>query len=336
MASAGEASSTTGSESTVTAAARKLWTRTVGVVGNGFIGSAAQELACDAVRVIAFDLDPKLCVPAGMTMELLCKEADVVWVSVPTPMNADGSACLSIVEKAVASCRKAGATCILLRSTVPPGTSRRLGVAFMPEFLTEANARKDFRESNRWYVGFDAATAVARLSASTSDEPGSMEAAVITKEALEMAHEHGRIGDRGFRCRVLHQTAAAEMIKYAGNVTLASKAGLSNELERVSAALDVPWELVRECMGEDARIGPSHTMVPGPDGHRGFGGTCFPKDVQALRAVGRELGVPTPVLDAVWERNVKIDRPERDWETDKGRAVVGVDPKEAEATETGS
>ena len=149
-----------------------------------------------------------------------------------------------------------------------------------------------------------------------------MEAALQTKEALELAHTAGSIGTKAFRCRLLHNTASAEMIKYAGNVTLASKAGLSNELERLSAALGVSWDLVRNCMGEDSRIGSSHTMVPGPDGRRGFGGTCFPKDTQALRAVGRELGVETPILDAVWKRNITIDRPERDWETDKGRAVV--------------
>lgn len=293
---------------------REFMTTTVGVVGNGFIGGAAKELECDVVRVIAFDLDPALCDPPGMTLERLCSEADVVWVSVPTPMNPDGSACLTIVERAVASCREAGAAKIVLRSTVPPGTSKRLGVAFMPEFLTEANARQDFRGSDRWYVGYDSCP---------KEGLGSLEAALQTKEALELAHAAGRVGTRAFRCRLLHNTASAEMIKYAGNVTLAAKAGLSNELERLSAALGVSWDLVRTCMGEDSRIGSSHTMVPGPDGRRGFGGTCFPKDTQALRAVGRHLGVKTPILDAVWERNITIDRPEKDWETDKGRAVVG-------------
>ena len=71
----------------------------------------------------------------------------------------------------------------------------------------------------------------------------------------------------------------------------------------------------------DSRMGKSHWQVPGPDGRRGYGGACFPKDISALRFMAHELNIPTPVLDAAWNRNITIDRPEKDWEQLKGRAV---------------
>ena len=61
--------------------------------------------------------------------------------------------------------------------------------------------------------------------------------------------------------------------------------------------------------------------VPGHDGKYGFGGSCFPKDIQALINFGKELGVEMSVLEGAWKTNLKV-RPERDWENLKGRAIV--------------
>jgi len=298
--------------------------RTVGIVGNGFIGKAAQQLACRDVRVLAFDVNPDLCEPRGLTLKELCEEADVVWVSVPTPMNPkDGSAHLGVVEKAVRQCMGAGAKHIVLRSTVPPGTSRRLGVAFMPEFLTEARPADDFRECSTWFVGFDPGSSVFAEPGGLM-HPGTMEAALRTKDVLETAHRAGRLTSSSFKV-ILHDTATAEMIKYARNTFLALKVAFANEMADVCKKIGVFWHMVADAMGDDKRIGPSHLAVPGPDGKRGFGGTCFPKDVCALRARALDLGARTPLLDAAWARNVMIDRPERDWEADKGRAVAEED-----------
>jgi UDPglucose 6-dehydrogenase len=63
-------------------------------------------------------------------------------------------------------------------------------------------------------------------------------------------------------------------------------------------------------------------MVPGPDGKRGFGGTCFPKDMEALLAQMIDVGMTSYIIDAAITRNLEVDRVERDWEEDKGRAVV--------------
>jgi UDPglucose 6-dehydrogenase len=84
----------------------------------------------------------------------------------------------------------------------------------------------------------------------------------------------------------------------------------------------VNYDIVTEMAGLDDRIGASHMMVPGNDGNRGFGGTCFPKDTSALLNDFRDNGVESFILKAAIERNNKLDRPEMDWCEDKGRAVI--------------
>ena len=70
----------------------------------------------------------------------------------------------------------------------------------------------------------------------------------------------------------------------------------------------------------DSRIGESHTKVPGHDGKCGFGGTCFPKDINAIISFAKEKGIRMNVLEAAWKTNLEI-RPEQDWKDLKGRAI---------------
>ena len=88
------------------------------------------------------------------------------------------------------------------------------------------------------------------------------------------------------------------------------------------------YENVRCIATQDKRIGAGHTKVPGHDGHRGFGGTCFPKDTNALARFVKDNKIPTPILDAVIKRNEKLDRPEKDWMLDKGRVVSNIIKKQ--------
>ena len=84
---------------------------------------------------------------------------------------------------------------------------------------------------------------------------------------------------------------------------------------------DVSYEFVRELVCLDERVGESHTEVPGPDGKHGFGGTCFPKDLNSLIYQMEQSNVYPMILSAANDQNNKVDRPERDWEDDRGRAV---------------
>ena len=80
------------------------------------------------------------------------------------------------------------------------------------------------------------------------------------------------------------------------------------------------WDHVMEGFLRDGRVGHSHTQVPGPDGKRGFGGSCFPKDIQAMIKFSESIGIEPNVLRGSWKTNLEV-RPEKDWENLKGRAI---------------
>jgi len=272
----------------------------LGVVGNGFVGNAlvAAMEGSDNITVLAYDLNTELCVPKGTTLNDLM-DADAIFVSVPTPMNEDGSCCTKIVEIAISQIRELNyAGLIVLRSTVPPGTSKRLGCLFMPEFLTEAKPLDDFINNDNWVFGV-----------STKEEES------FLKEMINIAQDDGCI--KSNTCSFV-TTSEGEMIKMFRNVFLAMKVSICNELENWCVQESINYDNVRKVAFSDKRIGLSHTMVPGPDNHRGFGGTCFPKDVaSSVSSMKRSV-----VIAAGQERNNTIDRPEQDWCEDKGRAVV--------------
>ncbi len=267
----------------------------IGIVGGGFVGGATALLSCADIDVVTYDLDPSRCSPAGTTVADL-KDRDFVFVCVPTPAFEDGRCNTVIVEKCIAGLRAAGVSNIVLRSTVPPGTSDRLDVMFMPEFLTEANWRNDFKTCGTWVFG-----------ARNKDEQMKFE------ELIATAQRNGVI--MSDKCMFVRPTEA-EIVKYTRNNFLATKIGFSNEIYRLCEAVGASYEAVQRGVVADSRIGASHTGVPGYDGHYGFGGTCLPKDTAALSAFMREKGVPSPIIDAVVYRNKTIDRPERDWESD--------------------
>ena len=167
---------------------------------------------------------------------------------------------------------------------------------FMPEFLTEANWRRDFFDCKQWIFGVR-----------TFEEGEKL------KDMMRIARICNSVSSDDV---LLVGTEDAEMIKYTRNNFLATKVAFFNEIASVCKAVGADYETIRKAMSSDSRIGISHTAVPGPDGHKGFGGTCLPKDTNALIYFAKEVGVETPVVSAVVMRNTTIDRPERDWESD--------------------
>jgi UDPglucose 6-dehydrogenase len=120
-------------------------------------------------------------------------------------------------------------------------------------------------------------------------------------------------------------STTAEMVKYVTNNFLTVKVAFANEMFQVCEALDksglnVDYDKVIEYAKYDSRLGSSHWSVPGPDGQPGFGGHCFPKDVNAMIDVAKSLGVKPTVLKSAWEKNLEV-RSDKDWEKMAGRAV---------------
>jgi UDPglucose 6-dehydrogenase len=274
----------------------------IGVVGAGIVGNAFYEGMRHAFDVVRYDTRPEFS-DVGSLVELLQVVDGPIFVCVPTPMNPDGSASTAIVEDVVRNIYGWGERIVVIKSTVPPGTTDRLNkmfgptlsVVFNPEFLTEANPVEDFKNQDRIIVG------------------GDSEATQIVSNIYSIAY----FGVSQYQC----DATTAEMVKYVGNCFLATKISFANEISQICEKLGVAYEGVINLAMLDKRLGRSHWKVPGPDGHYGFGLTCFPKDINALIAVAFELGVDPKILRAAWEKNLEV-RPERDWEKMKGRAVL--------------
>ena len=283
----------------------------IGIVGKGFVGSAVQfgfspSVGCDA-EVRVYDINPN---KSTHTLEETVNESDFIFLSVPTPSNKDGSINIDILDDAlnnineVSECQNA----VLVRSTVVPGTTRKLqgkypdlNLLFNPEFLTERNAKFDFINTSRFVVGNNGKTLNELHSEKLVDLFRDRFSEGIS--VLETNYE------------------TAEMIKYMSNCFFATKISFMNEMYKIAEKSDVDWEQAVSGFVTDGRIGHTHLDVPGHDGKFGFGGSCFPKDIQALINFGESLGLNMNTLKGAWNTNLEV-RPERDWEDLKGRAVV--------------
>ena len=280
----------------------------IGIIGNGFVGKATRQLECPAIELYVYDIRPELCVPQGLTLSQM-SECELIFICVPTPMEASGKCHLGIVESVVRSLEPyvdPSKNFLVIRSTVPVGTSDRLGCSFMPEFLTEKNYVQDFITCANWVFGV----------AEGANGPVFQDS--ITR-MIRSAKEAGRIESDTIHFRTNRE---AEMIKYVRNCFLATKVSFCNEMEEFCSLRGIEYENVRSFAMLDARIGESHSRVPGHDGKRGFGGTCFPKDTSSLLYQMDEAKMTSYVINSIVERNLQVDRKEKDWAEDKGRAVI--------------
>ena len=283
----------------------------VGIIGSGYVGNATKLFGCvdtndvQDITLRVYDIDPEKCTPKGISMSDMV-ECDIVFVCVPTPMNEDGSCHLDIVESVVNDLSKiVEKSKIFIRSTVPTGTSRSLGVNFMPEFLTEANWEDDFKNLKNWIVGLH--------------DEDDKEIKSTIRSIFKIAKRSGKI----LHANVYYtSTDVAETTKLVRNTFLATKVSFFNEIETFCKAKNVNYEVLANMVALDERINKSHMTVPGPDGKRGFGGTCFPKDINSFLYQMQNMSLPATVIESVIFRNEKIDRPEKDWSSNKGRAVV--------------
>jgi UDPglucose 6-dehydrogenase len=217
----------------------------------------------------------------------------IQFIAVGTPPDEDGSADLQYV---VAAARNIGRhmtdyKLVVDKSTVPVGTADKVkaalaeelskrgaaiefNVASNPEFLKEGAAVDDFMKPDRIVIGTDSERATQ----------------LLRQLYAPFQRNHDRL--------TVMDVKSAELTKYAANAMLATRISFMNELAVLAEKLGADIEQVRHGIGSDPRIG-YHFLYAGC----GYGGSCFPKDVQALRRTGQENGIPLRVLDAVEEAN---------------------------------
>ena len=214
----------------------------------------------------------------------------VVFLAVGTPPSGDGSADMRQIDEVAYEIAKSlnGYKVIVTKSTVPVGaasrikklikenkaTPSRFSVAANPEFLREGAAINDFMRPDRVVIGC------------TDDE-----AVAILKDIYRPLY----LLETPF---VITTPESAEMIKYASNAFLATKVSFINEISRLCELLGADVHDVAKGMGMDVRIG-SKFLHPGP----GFGGSCFPKDAQALVALGRSVNYDVRIVEAALRVN---------------------------------
>lgn len=279
----------------------------ISVIGNGFVGKTLNVLQNEHVNIMCYDINPELCKPKGLTLLDIMK-CEIIFVSVPTPMNPDGSVYLNIVRSIVEQLNNLNyGGFIVIRSTVLPGTCDDLNVYFMPEFLTEKNYLQDFINNKDWIFGLK--------NDAKQDE--------IFKDKIttlfSLAHKNNKITNNNIHFLMNKE---AEMIKLFKNSFLATKISFCNEMYQFCQMHNITYENVRNLACNDERILHSHSYVPGHDGKKGYGGTCFPKDVASLIFEMEKINLTPHVLNSVKYRNDNIDRKEKDWETNKGRTIV--------------
>ena len=264
----------------------------IGIIGQGYVGTAVKEVFSKHYEVDTYDLDKVKC--SVDYLEDLVELTNIIFICVPTPMKKDGSCDTSIVEAVVKDIndmvvsRNVSGRIVAIKSTIPPGTTNRLNkecknisVIFNPEFLTEANFIDDFKNQNRIIIG------------------GERPSTTKLRQVYSLVFPNAKIVKTGSK--------TAEMVKYMTNTFLATKVSFANEMKMICDGLDIDYDKVVEYSTYDERLGKSHWAVPGPDGKLGFGGSCFPKDINALLDLANKFEIDVFTLETYYGFR-KMDR----------------------------
>ena len=276
----------------------------IGILGQGYVGTAI-KIGFEPYYTNLNTFDKFLKEKSSVkNLEELVECSDIIFVCLPTPMKKTGECDISIVEEEIKKINQYSNENkkVIIKSTVPPGTTQKINqnnekinIIFNPEFLTELNFLEDFKNQNRIILG------------------GNLEGVNVVEKMYQKVFQETPV--------IKTDSKTAEMVKYITNTFLATKVSFANEMKILCDSIEIDYNEVIEYALYDQRLGSSHWAVPGPDGKFGFGGSCFPKDLQALIKFSELLGINMDVLKSVWETNLKI-RSEKDWEKLKGRAVI--------------
>jgi len=262
----------------------------IGIVGNGFVGNAVYQNFRDKVACKVYDVDKNRSLN---TLEEVINQ-NFIFVCLPTPMRNGGECDLSILDDFFERLPDPNFAHIIgtfiIKSTVPIGTTRkyyeRFNVIHNPEFLTARNAIQDFANSERNIIGGD----------------------------YDLCHEFASFFMDHFPDipNIITSSDESEAIKYFSNTFLAYKVAYFNKIYDLCQATGMNYGTVCGGVVADSRIGVSHTKVPGIDNDRGFGGTCFPKDLNSLIVQMESHGVNADMFKEVWKYNEQI-RKVIDW-----------------------
>jgi nucleotide sugar dehydrogenase len=278
-----------------------MLSKTIGYIGLGFVGNAVKASFDKHFKSEVYDIDKAKSTTAS-AIELIQK-CKTIFLALPTPIDNEGQCKLSIITELLDIINNhSNDTLIIVKSSVPPGTTAKFSeqfpnikFVFNPEFLTERNSIQDFAGQDKIILG------------------GSKKHTKLAKQIYRVVFETTPIYET--------DSTTAEMVKFMVNCCLAAKVSLFNEFYQITDKLNINYDEALNLTRLDKRIGESHCQVPGWDGHMGFGGSCFPANLNILINKAKELDIDPKILEACWNKNLEV-RPERDWEKLEGRAFT--------------
>jgi len=267
---------------------------TIGIIGFGVVGRALQHGFAQTTDFRIYDINPKI---SENSLEETGKDSDFIFICVPTPMKIESGECdVSLVDDTIKKLQPYTDNTdkiVIIKSTIPPGTTdgfikkyKKSKIIFNPEFLTQRSYRLDFINTSRIILG------------------GDCENTEEVKNLYRKRFPHTPI----YQCNA----KTAEMTKYVANCFFSVKVSFCNEIYDICKKMDINYDYIKEMTIADGRIGNSHMDVPGHDGLRGFGGLCFPKDLNGLIHKAEEIGVNPIIMKSVWEKNLEV-RERKDW-----------------------
>jgi UDPglucose 6-dehydrogenase len=236
----------------------------IGIIGLGFVGTAVRN----AYDITLLEHDPGKNIHA--TYDEL-RKCQAIFVCVPSPPNSDGSCNTSFLENVLDKLHGMEGT-IISKVTAPPEEYRRLqtihpNLVHVPEFLVAATANDDYKNETMTIIG------------GSSDK------------YIEVAKKVICLGQKKLHSIRISTIEEAAMTKYTLNTFLALKVAYLNQIYEYTQSVGIDFSRVMDLATSDVRFGYSHTNVPGPDGQRGFGGACFPKDCAALIAATGNMSI---------------------------------------------
>jgi len=232
----------------------------IGIIGHGFVGRAIAN-AHDETQLLIND--PKLF--ESVSIEQIKNETSWIYVSVPTPMYDSGEIDTSILESVLDSLQGYQGLVISKCTALPSyyiGAKKKYNFRLMhvPEFLTAANANKDYMTPDMIVMG------------------GDLPDCEYYKDVVVQADKTNTMATKF----IVADIGTASAMKYYANSFLATKVVFNNQFAAWCTKQGINWNNLSSINKLDKRLGNTHWDVPGPDGMFGYGGYCFPKDVSAL------------------------------------------------------
>lgn len=282
----------------------------VNIIGYGYVGSGMGYLCKkNGVGFCTYDVikkdEPEAYQNYDKIEDLVrnseqFNKKNVYYICVPTPSKDSGECDLTIVHIVLSQLQKLiqKDTLIFIKSTVEPGTCRKLNnmygseqlkIVFCPEFLREKTFTDDIYNAEFVMLGFD------NLLVESGEERKT------ACDVMKLLYSHN--SNIELVCRKYEE---CELFKYTINVYLAVKVWYFNELYLVADKFDIDYKNLQSLFKYDKRIGDSHTDVPGHDGFFGFGGKCLPKETKAMSYLQNKLQLDNSVLQNILKRNDEV------------------------------